>query len=76
MDFWREVGKVTKNNTMLPNMIDEVTGGESMSKLFATKYDYLYNSVAYNEEDMASFLQNIHSKVVITVNILLLLMMF
>ena len=30
---------------------------------YATKYDDLYNSVAYNEEDMASLLQNIHSKV-------------
>ena len=38
-DFWKDVGKVTKNNTMLPNMVDEVTGGENISKLFATKYD-------------------------------------
>ena len=62
-DFWKEVGKVTKNNTILPNMVDEVTGGENISKLFATKYDDLYISVVYNEEDMASLLQNIHSKV-------------
>ena len=38
-DFWKKVDKVTKNNTMLPNMIDEVTGGEHISKLFVTKYD-------------------------------------
>ena len=56
-DFWKEVGKVTKNNTMLANMVDEVTGGEDISKVFATKYDDLYNSVAYNEEDMTSLLQ-------------------
>ena len=47
---------------MLPNMVDEVTGGENISILFA-KYDDLYNSVAYNEEDMASFLQNIYINV-------------
>ena len=47
---------------MLPNMVDEVTGGENISKLFATKNDDLYNSVAYNEEDMTLLLQNIHSK--------------
>ena len=35
----------------------------NISKLFAAKYDDLYNSVAYNEEDMATLLQNIHSKV-------------
>ena len=46
-DFWKEVGKVTKNNTTLPNMVDEVTvTDENSSKLFATKYDDLYNSVA------------------------------
>ena len=48
-DFLKEVGKVTKKNTMLPNMVDEVKGGEHISKLFATKYDDLYNSIAYNE---------------------------
>ena len=26
-DFWKEVGKVTKNNTMVPNLVDEVTHG-------------------------------------------------
>ena len=61
-DFWKEVGKVTKNNTILPNIVDEVRGGENISKLFTTKHDDLYKSVAYNEEDMASLLQNIHSK--------------
>lgn len=62
-DFWKEVGKVTKNNNMLPNMVDEVTGDENISKHFATKYEDLYNSVAYNDADMTSLLQNIHSKV-------------
>ena len=60
-DFWKEVGKGTKNNAMLPNVVDEVTGGENIYKLFATKYNGLYNQVAYNEEDMASLFQNIHS---------------
>ena len=62
-DLWKEVGKGTKNNAMLPNMVDEVAGGENSYKLFATKFDDLYNSVAYNEEDIASLLQNIRSKV-------------
>ena len=42
-DFWKEVGKVTKNNTVLPNMVDEVTGGANISKLSATKYDVFYS---------------------------------
>ena len=74
-----EVYTVTKTNTMLPNMADEVTGVDNISKLFTTKYEDLYNSVAYNEKNMASLLQNIHSKVndnVMTVKILVLLMMF
>ena len=52
-----EVYTVTKTNAMLPNMVNEVTGGDTISKLFATKYDDLYNSVAYNEENMASLLK-------------------
>ena len=78
-DFVNEVYAVTKTNAMLPNMVDEVTGGDNISKLFATKYGDLYNSVAYNEKNMASLLQNIHNKVddnVMTVKILVLLMMF
>ena len=42
-DFLKEVGTVTKNNTTLPNKVDEVTGGDNISKLFATKYNELYN---------------------------------
>ena len=38
-NFWKEVGKVTKNNTTLPNMVDDVTGDENIYKLFATNYD-------------------------------------
>ena len=57
------MGKVNKTNTMLPNLVDNVTGDENISKLFATKYDKLYNSVAYNEEDVSSLLQNMHSQI-------------
>ena len=38
-DFWKEVGNDNKSNTTLPNLIDDVTGDENISKLFATKYD-------------------------------------
>ena len=48
---------------MLPKMVDELICGEHIYKLFATKYDDLYNSVAYNDDDMASLLPNIHSNV-------------
>ena len=61
-DFWNEVGKVNKTNNKLPNLADDVTGDENISKLFAIKYDELYNSVACNE-DMSSLVQNIHSQI-------------
>ena len=60
---------------MLPTLVDDVTGDETISKLFAIKYDEVYNSVAYNEEDMSSLSQDIHSQYmynVVTVKILLL----
>ena len=48
---------------MLPNLVDDVTFDENIYKLFATKYDELYNSEAYIEEDVFSLLQNIHSQI-------------
>ena len=60
---------------MLPTLVDDVTGDEPISKLFAIKYNELYNSVAYNEEDISSLSQYIHSQYMynaVTVNILLL----
>ena len=35
-DFWKELDKVNKTNTVLPNLVDDVTGDENISKLFDT----------------------------------------
>ena len=40
-DFRKEVGKVTKTNTLLTNLVVNVTGDENIYKLFAIKYDKL-----------------------------------
>ena len=46
--LWDEVRNMTKTSNNLPNAMDEVTGTDEISSLFADKYDTLYNSVSYN----------------------------
>ena len=50
--LWDEVRKITKTSNNLPNAMDEVTGTDEISSLFADKYDTLYNSVSYNMNEM------------------------
>ena len=44
--LWDEVRKITKYKDELPRMMDRQTGTEEISKIFADKYEALYNTAA------------------------------
>ena len=50
--LWDEVKKMSKTSNNLPNIIDDKTEVEEISYVFAEKYDMLYNSVSYSQNDL------------------------
>ena len=48
-NLWTETRKIRKKLSASPNCIDNVTGNENISELFAGKFCNLYNSVSFNE---------------------------
>lgn len=61
--FWNEVKKVNGKSNNLPNMVDDVVGGQGISEVFANKYETLYNSVSYDESDMHVLSNNIEHSI-------------
>ena len=49
-NLWCEAYKITRNNSTVPNCIDNVSGSEEISNLFLNKYSALYNSVSFEQE--------------------------
>lgn len=62
-EFWKEVSKINKGNSLLPNTMDNVIGSEGICELFAEKFKDVYNSVSYEEEDMEDLLKDISEAV-------------
>ena len=52
-DFWKEIRKVKGNGDTLPSDIDNMSNDEDISDLFAKKYDQLYNSVLFDQNNMS-----------------------
>ena len=52
-DFWKEIRKVKGNGDSLPSVIDNMSNDEDISDLFAKKYDQLYNSVSFDQNNMS-----------------------
>ena len=52
-DFWKEIWKVKGNGDALPSVIDNMSKDEDISDLFAKKYDQLYNSVSFEQNNMS-----------------------
>ena len=55
-DLWKEVHKVRSKSRVSSQCIDNVTGNENITQLFAHKYDVLYNSVCSNSDEMSNIL--------------------
>ena len=43
--------------------VDNAVGKESIGKLFASKYEHLYNSVSYRKEDMDNLMGDIKNRI-------------
>ena len=50
--LWTEVRKIRNKNSSSINCIDDITGNSCIAELFSKKYDELYNSVSYEEQEM------------------------
>ena len=61
--LWDEVKKMTKSNNNLPNVIDGTTGIDEISNIFAEKYDTLYNSVSFNQQDLCALTRDLASRI-------------
>ena len=55
-NLWYEAYKIRRNNSTVPNCIDNVSGVEEISNLFLNKYSTLYNSVSFEREAMNDLL--------------------
>ena len=55
-DLWKEVHKVRSKSRVSSQCMDDVTGNENITQLFAHKYDVLYNSVCSNSDEMYNIL--------------------
>ena len=55
-NVWTEVKKVTKANNCVPGQIDGKTKWVDISNHFAAKYSDIYNSISYDDKDMAELL--------------------
>ena len=55
-DLWKEVHKVRSKSRVSSQCMDDVTGNENITQLFAHKYDVLCNSVCSNSDEMSNIL--------------------
>lgn len=62
-NFWTEVKKVRKANKSVPTQIDGMSDERDVANLFASKYETIYNSVSYNDNDMDALLHTIDSDI-------------
>ena len=57
-EFWKDVRKIKKGNTVLPNTMDGIEGSEGICKVFGDKFKRVYSSVSYDEDEMDSLMMN------------------
>ena len=62
-NFWSEVKKVKCNGSTLPNNVDACSGRVDIANLFKDKYEQLYNTVSYNENDMSELYNYIDERI-------------
>ena len=62
-NLWTEVRKMKGNTRKMPTVVDGVTGNEQIAEKFAGKFKSLYNSVGYNQEEMAKIREVIDERV-------------
>ena len=61
--FWRDVKKFRRKKAYFPSMVDGVVGPKEIAKVFAQKFDDLYNCVSYDSDEMDVLLTTIHKSI-------------
>jgi hypothetical protein len=61
--FWSEIKKIKGRKGTCPNSIDGVQGESSITEVFSEKYEYLYNSVPYDAQQMAELKSEINQNI-------------
>ena len=51
---WLEVKKIRNKNTLSSQCIDNISGDENIANLFLNKYNQLYNSVDYDDNEISA----------------------
>jgi len=62
-DLWSEVKRVKGNSHMHASKVDGAEGVSDVCDVFRDKYESLYSSVSYNEDDMNVFIDEVSSRV-------------
>ena len=58
-ELWAEVNKIKSSKTHSTNCMDDVSVSEQIAKIFSEKYRELYNSVSYENLQLANILSDI-----------------
>jgi hypothetical protein len=61
--FWNGVKKLSCKGQSLPSTVDCATGSSPISDLFANKFNDIYTSVSYDNNDMSRVMEDIDVKV-------------
>ncbi len=62
-NLWSEVHRIKGRNKFSPSSIDGIVGDEEISQLFSDKYDHLYNSVPYDQDEMNKIKEEINVQI-------------
>jgi len=60
-DFWSEVKRMRGKSCTVSNVVDGSTTPDSISDVFAHKYQDLYSSVSYSESEMSSIVNELNN---------------
>ena len=67
-DYWAEVKKIRAKANIVPCSVDGITGKTNIGKVFANKYEQLYNSVSFDDSHMKLLLDDISKNIHETCN--------
>ena len=62
-DFWSEVKKVRGHSTSFASQIDDLNGAINISNHFSSKFEDVYNSVAFDNHDMQVLMLDLNNDI-------------
>ena len=73
-NFWNLVRRLKNKSTKIANIVDGCMSEDSICELFANKYEVLYNSISFKENDISKVKSVVDSSVVKVANVILLIL--